>query len=193
MLKPSVDGSAVFPDGYDEIREEAISILLEDARWVFSGLLYGFSFRYIPGNADEGFGELFELEPIHQIPKGDPSLEIYQVEDDYQTLKVLFYYWPDEDQFRRMDISRGGGYQSSAAEGGVPMMMEGARIASMEEAVKQALRADLRSVIYNRPLEVDGKVYLSSPPDLSIRSGEYRSRLRILYRRDDLVTFPLNY
>lgn len=193
MMKPSAEGTAIFPDGYEEIREEAIEILLEDARWIFSGMLYGFEFRYIPGNADQGFDELFDLNPVSQIKRGDPAFEVYQVNDDYENMRILFYYWPDEFQFRRMGISRGGGYQSSAAEGGYPMMLEGARISSMKEAVKQALRSDLRSLIYNRPLEVGGVVYLSSPPRINIRAGEYKSILRILYKREELKTFPLNY
>ncbi|MBF9015361.1 MULTISPECIES: hypothetical protein [unclassified Oceanispirochaeta] len=193
MMKPSEDNKAIFPDGYDEIREEAIEILLEDARWIFSGMLYGFDFRYIPGNADQGFDELFKLEPIHQIERGDPALEVYQVDDDYENMRILFYFWPDEHQYRRMGISRGGGFQAAAAAGGIPMMLEGARILSMEEAVKQALRSDLRSLIYNRPLEVGGVVYLFSSPRISIWAGEYRSSLGILYKRDELKTFPLNY
>lgn len=193
MMKPSDDNMATFPDGYEEIRKEAIEVLLEDARWIFSGMLYGFNFRYIPGNSVEGFDELFELDPVHQIERGDPALEVYQVDDDYQNMRILFYFWPDEFQNRRMSISRGGGYQTAASEGGIPMMLEDARLSSMEEAVKQALRADLRSLIYNRPLEVGGIVYLSSSPRIRIWAGEYKSSLRILYKREELKTFPLNY
>ncbi len=192
MFKPE-DGKTLFPTDYEEVRELAIDTLLEEARWIFSGMVYGFRFRYIPGNADEGFDEFFELSPLHQIPRGDRGLEVYQVEDDYQNLSVLFYYWPDENQRRRIDVSRGGGFSSSAAAGSVPMMKEGARIASMEAAVKLALRADLSSIIFNRPLEVEGIVYLSSSPSIHIRAGEYRSSLRILYRKEDLKTFPYNY
>ncbi len=192
MYKP-LDGTALFPADYDEAREQAVNTLLEEARWIFSGMVYGFRFRYIPGNADEGFDELFELTPLHQIPRGDSGLEVYQVEDDYQNLQVLFYYWPDENQERRIAVSRGGGFSSSAAAGSVPMMLEGARIGSMEAAVKMALRGDLSSLIYNRPLEVEGIVYLSSSPIIRIQAGEYRSSLRILYRKEDLKTFPYNY
>jgi hypothetical protein len=193
MMKPYSDGVLVIPQEYDEIREEAIKVLLEDARWIFSGMIYGFSFRYVPGNSEETLAEVFELSPIKQIPNGDPAMKVQQVLDDTQYLSVLFYYWPDEYQNRRLRVSRGGGFHSSAAAGGVPMMLEDARTLSLIEAVKQAIRADLRDLIYNRPLEVSGSVYLSGPPRINIRSGEYRSSVKILYRREDMKTFPINY
>lgn len=193
MMKPSDDDSALFPDSYEEIREEAVKILLEDARWIFSGMIYGFSFRYVPGNREETLAEVFELIPVRQIRQGDSAMKVRQVLDDNQVLTVLFNYWPDEYQQRRLKISRGGGFYSSAAEGGTPMMQNEARTSSLKEGVKQALREDLRSIIYNRPLEVTGMLYLSAPPQISIRAGEYRSRVKILYRREDLKTFPLNY
>ena len=78
--------------------------------------------------------------------------------------------------------------------GGVPMMQAGSRIASFEAGVKQALREDLRSIEYNRPLEVRGLVYLaSSLPCSPYRAGEYTSRVKVLYRREDLKSYPLNY
>jgi hypothetical protein len=193
MMKPYAEDKLVIPQGYDEIREEAIQLLLEDARWIFSGMIYGFTFRYVPGNSEETFDEVFELTPVSQIHKGDPAMKVQQVLDDTQFLMVLFHYWPDDYQNRRIRISQGGGFQSSAAVGGVPMMLEDARTLSLKEAVKQALRSDLRAVIFNRPLEVTGSVYLSGPPVISIRAGEYTSRVKILYRREDLKTFPANY
>jgi len=193
MMKPDSDQRALFPDSYDEIRDEAVQLLLEEARWIFSGMIYGFSFRYVPGNLDEGLEEVFELTPVSSLSKGDPAMDVYQVEDDYQYLNVIFHYWPDPLQFRRIRVSRGGGYLSASAEGSVPMMQENARLDSMKAAVKQSLREDLRTIVYNRPLEVSGFLYLSASPVISIKAGEYRSRVRILYRREDLKTFPFNY
>lgn len=193
MMKPDPDDKVLFPDGYDEIREKAVQLLLDEARWIFSGMVYGFSFRYVPGNQDEGFEEVFDLSPVSSIPRGDPDMKVYQVQDDYEYLNVLFHYWPDTPQAKRLKVSRGGGFLSASAEGSVPMMLENARLDSMKEAVKQSLRSDLRSILYNRPLEVSGFLYLSAAPVISLRAGEYRSQVKILYRREDLKTFPLNY
>ena len=193
MFVLSEDGIGPPLGSHREIREEAIHQLLKEARWIFSGMVYGFRFRYVPGNLDEGFSELFELEPQDRIPLGDPDLKVYQVEDDLQRIRVLFNYWPDDFQNRLLRISSGGDFRGAAGMGGVPMMEPGSRIASFEAGVKQALREDLRSIEYNRPLEVKGLVYLASAPILSIRSGEYTSRVKILYRREDLKSYPLNY
>jgi hypothetical protein len=193
MFVLSEDGIGPPLGSHLEIREEAIRRLLEEARWIFSGMVYGFRFRYVPGNLDEGFSELFELEPQDRIPPGDPRLEVYQVEDELQNIQVIFNYWPDEFQSRLLRVSRGGDFRGSAGMGGVPMMQAGSRIASFEAGVKQALREDLRSIEYNRPLEVRGLVYLASSPLLSIRAGEYTSRVKVLYRREDLKSYPLNY
>jgi len=193
MLKPDSDNKALFPDGYEKIRDKAVRLLLEEARWVFSGMVYGYSFRYVPGNRDEGLEEVFDLNPVYSIPKGDPALKVYQVQDDYESLNVLFQYWPDSLQMKRLRVSTGGGFLSASAEGSVPMMLKNARLDSIKEAVKQSLRSNLRSLFYNRPLEVSGFLYLSASPVITLKAGEYRSRVKILYRREDLKTFPLNY
>lgn len=193
MMKPSDAGTALFPDSYDEIREEAIVQLLDEARWIFSGLIYGFNFTYIPGNKRESLGEVFELIPLKEIPAGDSGLEVAQVIDNLETLSVRFLYWPDEYQERRLKVKNGGGFLSTVGEGGAPMMEEGSRMSSLKDAVKQALRADLRTILYDRPHEVSGFVYLASDPQISIRAGEYKSRLKVLYKREGLKTFPLNY
>ncbi len=193
MFVLSEDGIGPPVGSHLEIREEAIRMLLEEARWIFSGMVYGFRFRYTPGNLDEGFSEIFELEPRDRIPQGDPDLQVFQVEDDLKRIRVIFNYWPDEFQNRLLGVSRGGNFRGAAGMGGVPMMEPGSRIASFEAGVKQALREDLRSIEFNRPLEVRGLVYLASAPILSIRSGEYTSRIKLLYRREDLKSYPLNY
>lgn len=193
MFTLSEDGMGPPLGSHLEIREEAVRRLLEEARWIFSGMVYGFRFRYIPGNLDEGFSELFELEPQNRIAQGDTSLEVYQVEDDLKRIRVIFNYWPDAFQNRLLRISSGGDFRGASGMGGVAMMQPGSRIASFEAGVKQALREDLRSIEYNRPLEVRGLVYLASAPLLSIRAGEYASRVKVLYRREDLKSYPLNY
>jgi len=193
MMKPDPDAKVLFPEGYDAIRDKAVLLLLEEARWIFSGMVYGFNFRYVPGNLDEGLEEVFELSPVFTIPRGDPKMKVYQVQDDFEYLNVIFHYWPDPVQAGRLKVSRGGGFLAASAEGSIPMMLENARLDSLKEAVKQSLRNDLRSIIYNRPLEVSGFLSLSAPPVITLRAGEYRSVVKVLYRREDLKTFPINY
>ncbi len=178
---------------YDELQTKGIETLLAEAQWIFSGIIYGFRFRYIPGNKEEGHGEAFELEPVSEIPYGDPALEVFQVIDEDQTLLVVFYYHISEAQERRLKISRGGGFHSAGGTGEVSVMEENPRMTSLKEAVKWGLREDLRSYIYNRPLELRGFVYLSAPPRIGIFAGQYRSQVNLLYKPDSVKAFPYSY
>jgi hypothetical protein len=60
----------------------------------------------------------------------------------------------------------------------------------MEEAVKQALREDLRKHYYNRPREVRGFMTFSHAPRILPGSGEYMAAVRILYRVENLEFYP---
>ncbi len=185
----------VLPSGdlgkaYEKIREKGVKMLLEEAQWIFSGMIYGFNFRYVPGNLNSGPGPEFSLELRHSIRRGDDGLVPYQVEDNLDRLRVLFYYWPDEYEQNRLSLSREGLYRAAAGEGAVPFMEEGARLSCLKEGIKKALRNDLRQQYYNRPLEVGGILFFSGPPWIGIRAGEYRGLVRILYKTKILTNFP---
>lgn len=56
--------------------EEISKTVLEDARWILSGMIYGFNIRYVPPDTGRKVNESFNAELISEIPFGDPSLKV---------------------------------------------------------------------------------------------------------------------
>lgn len=191
MMKHSSDNLGSSPHDYEIIQEEAVKQLLIEARWILSGMIYGFSFHYVPGSKVLQVEDLFELEPLFLIPEGDERLKVEQVLGDYTTLTVLFVYWLDEYQKKRVYQYGGNRYSPAGGRGSVEIVVPGARLLSMKEAVKQALREDLRIQYYSRPRETSGFLTFSHSPLIRIGSGSYSSFVRILYLLEELEFYPV--
>ena len=191
LMKPG-DGLGSSPDDLQKVQDQAVEALLKEARWIFSGMIYGFTFYYVPGANHLEVEDQFRLEPRSSIPQGDPALHVESVTGDFKDIRIHFTYWPDEYQKRRLFRYRSAGYRAAGGRGEVEIYNEGGRIGAMTLAVKQALREDLRKFYYNRPREVRGVLTLSHSPRLVIGSGCYSSSVRILYLLEDIRNYPTN-
>ncbi|MEW5816327.1 MAG: hypothetical protein AB1798_13130, partial [Spirochaetota bacterium] len=63
-------------DTYPLTREAALKQILEEAQFVFSGMMYGFKFQYTPSDKTRRVDEIYFVEPVSQIPWGDKGLKI---------------------------------------------------------------------------------------------------------------------
>ncbi len=190
LMKLSENGTASSPEDYDAVRNEAIRVLLAEAQWIFSGMIYGFEFRYVPGASNLDVEDEFYLTPKGQIPSGDPSLRAEKVWDDYRTLTVQFVYWLTPGQQQRIQQFHMSSYSAAGGSASVSVTSRSGGRDSLQQGTKQALREDLRQRFYNRPREISGILCFSHPPKLTIGSGSYNSYVRILYRIDDLKEYP---
>lgn len=191
MMKHSDNGTGSSPADFEEVQEKAVKQLLVEARWILSGMIYGFNFHYVPGSRALQVEDSFELEPLSLIPEGDDQLKVEQVLGDYSTLTVQFVYWMDDYQKKRVYQYGGNRYAAAGGRGSAELFEPGARILSMKEAVKQALREDLRALYYSRPREINGVLTFSHSPLIRIGSGKYTSSVRILYLLEDLKSYPV--
>ena len=190
LMKFSDNGTASHPDEYPEIRDKAVRVLLEEARWIFSGMIYGFQYRYVPGSGELQVEDEFSLIPAAQIEKGDPSLRVENISDDYRTLTVQFSYWLSPSQSRRVEQFHMSRFRAAGGKGSEPVTTPEAGRVAMELGVKEAIREDLRQQFYNRPREVSGLLCFSHSPRLILGSGSYNSFVRILYRVDQMKDYP---
>ena len=191
LMKFSENGSASGPDEYQDVLDQAVNTLLEEARWIFSGMIYGFRYSYVPGSEELQVEDDFSLVPVGQIEKGDPSLHVENVSDDYKTLTVQFSYWLSPQQSRRVQQFHMSHFFSAGGKASERIHAPNAGRTSIELGAKQALREDLRTRYYNRPREVSGLLCFSHSPKLMIRSGNYNSFVRILYNVDDMKAYPI--
>jgi len=166
-------------------REEARKRLLEEARGVFSAMIYGFRFSYTPGDSTRGVAEEFDLVPVAEIPWGDPQLHIVDAWTEGTRLfaKVEYDLQPFQEDRRRgwgstaVPTATGVG-ESSMFPGPPPA----SKARSLEAAFREAIRNHLRPIRFNKPREVTGELLLWSPPAVILEAGSYQTRIDVKLR-----------
>lgn len=159
--------------------KEAITRLLEDARWAFSGMIYGFNFRWSPASRVRGIEEIFEIHPMALIPRGDPRMQVVMVSQEGDFVYVTLEYHLDEFQTDRVSGWQGLNYPTSSGAGIASIHDLHPRYHAMSLAIKESLRAWLRAREYNQPQEVSGRVGLLSFPSLSVFKFGMRASVNI--------------
>ena len=184
-LDPFVGGEDA-PSSETEVHRR----MLEDARLVLSGMIYGYRFRYTPSDDARGVPDVFELVLIHEIAWGDPALEVLYVERrDNRAWSKVVYGLADHQQSRR-DAWASNTIPAATGRGEAPLHRgRAARGQSLEEAVKQAIRAYARGRIMNKPREIAGEVLLWSAPRTVIGAGSYVTTVQIEVRVEDVVPY----
>lgn len=166
------------PEPRDEDR--AIRRILEEARQVFSGMVYGYRFRYVPDRRGHGVTPVFELDPIAEIAWGDERMRVAQGrEAEGRVYAVVRYRLRDFQQARyeawqsrRLSPSTGTG-QVRTAEGA------DAKLDALREALREAIRNRARTEYAAQPRELRGRLALTEVPRTTVRGGNYRTRASI--------------
>jgi hypothetical protein len=187
-LDPFVREADIYPLSKDEVSRR----VLEEARFVFSGMIYGFTFSYTPLDRARGIEEEFSLVPQAEIPSGDPSLAVIDTRTTDERFFADLRYSVRLFQERWMR-----GWESSVlpvVSGiGTGRVSEGhtAKLVSYREAVKEAARGYLRQRLQNKPKEVRGEVILVSSTYCVVDAGAYTSRAQIKIRISEIVPYRI--
>lgn len=173
-------------------RDEVVKGLLEEARFVFSGMIYGFDFTYVPYDASRKVAEQFDLHPIAEIPWGDPNLQVLDTRVDGGLLHVRITYSPADFQTRRY-VAWSSNVLQPATGRGTASYYDGpkARSTAMEDAIKNAIREYARQRIYNKPKEIRGSLSLVEAPYIIIEQGKYVATAKINLRISDVVPYTV--
>ncbi len=158
---------------------------LDEAAWVFSGMIWGFDFSYTPYDKTRALAERFELSPITSLSPGElrlsgkaerrPPLGM-GAEDEYR------YFVECRPGAALDELMSGYGaepWKGSQGLGKADMNVgvKGRR-AAYEDALRQAVRSCLQGLEPNKPRLVKGRVALERPPSLAIRDGFYAAQVR---------------
>lgn len=157
-----------------EREENALNVLLEDARWAFSGMIYGYSVTWTPSSVARSVDEELLIEPLALIPRGDPRMKTVSVVRENDFIYILLEYTPDATQESRLEGWNGEAFPSATGSGTAPINF-GSRRDAMEAALKETLRAWLRAREYNRPREIKGRVAFTEFPITGLSSGSIRA------------------
>ncbi len=184
---------ARIPDG-----EAALAVLAE-ARWVFSGMVWGFDYVYTPSDKARAIEELFEIRPRSTEAGVAMDLRPVSARLENTTLVALVAYRPNWIEQRQMAswknssaAIQGSGTAlafRNGAEGEQADAQVIARRDAVTDAAQEALRAYLRGVTHNKPREVRGSFALAAAPRLFIRAGSWKATVKIYARVEEIIAY----
>jgi hypothetical protein len=178
-------------------RVTAGSWALEESAAAFSGMIYGWSFEYEPGERARELRERVIVTPLGRVDAADPRLKITEA----AVRGGLYELWADyelsgEQQHRvrawnavETRETAGRGYAPLAGGEGTAERTD-IKKAALEDAVKKALRAQLRLEERNRPRLVRGYIALARFPVYRIFHGNWAAEARFRVRITEIVPFP---
>jgi len=152
--------------------------LIDDARWIFSGMIYGYIVTWVPPFSSRGVKEKFTIELVAQIPTGDEKLKTLSADEIDGITYVLMEYSSDSAQQKRLEAWRSTQFPFTAGEGNSPTM-GGSRREALEMAIKEAVKNYLMRRNFNRPKSVQARVALIDFPQIGLSNGIYRALVRI--------------
>jgi hypothetical protein len=189
-LEPMVQESEDYPLSTEEAQRRA----LEEARGILSGMIYGYRFRYIPGDGIRKIDEEFTVVPIAEILWGDPNMRVADayIKDSFLFVKVT--YQLEEFQFARRRAWSSNSVEVSSGVGSYSVFTapspEGKQQA-LREALKNAVREALRPVHFNKPREVTGEILIWNDPRTIIQSGAYTTQMDVKLRVKEIRSYSL--
>ena len=167
-------------DEYPISTETAVSRLLEETRYVVSGMIYGFRYRYQPADPRRGVQEVFELEPVSSIPWGDENLAMRNTRREESRIFVSFLYELNDYQRQLQQSWASAAIDDSSGRGEASIMQGNAgRLEAIQASIQHAVRRHLQFLTRNRPRSSQGDLILERVPRLSIESGQWVARADI--------------
>jgi hypothetical protein len=180
----------VGPGPYPIPVDTAEKTLLEGARVLMSGMVYGWTFTYTPGDKTRQVAERFVLEPIAEIPWGNPRLRVVETEVDATRLWGRVSYALDDEERRRRAAWDSNVADLSSGMGSAPVQHgAAARTESLESAIRDAIRRSLDTRYLNKPREISGELVLWADPGVIVRSGTYTTTATIKLMVRELIPY----
>ena len=164
----------------EEAVNKKIKDLLDEAVFVYSGMIYGFSFTYTPSDLKRGVKEEFTIVPAATIPFGDPALSVKSTRKEKAKTFVKIEYRCEDRHKCWLDLWSSsafplvGGSGTSFANTGAA-----SRIEAMEQAVKESVREYMRGRIHNKPKSITGNFVFKEAPVIMFAAGLYTASVKI--------------
>jgi len=161
-------------------RQQIVTMLLSEARFAFSGMIYGFNFNYTPSDPVRQVKEVFDLTPIAEVPWGDPRLSVLSTRSTADLFFAQITYRPADFQVFRLQGWQSNSNDHASGSGSASYLLgTPGRAAAVNAAIKNAIREYVRAREYNRPREIRGSLALLDPPRIGVQRGDYFAEVRI--------------
>ena len=166
--------------------------LLEEGRRLISGMIYGWSFTYYPGDLSRSVKESFLLTPLAEIPWGSPRLKIIETEQSDTRLWARIGYTLDDTESLRRESWDSNTVPLATGEGAADLLaVADVRNASREAAIKDAIRRSLDVRYANKPREITGEVVLWDDPLTVVSAGSFRTTAKVKVLVRELVPYGI--
>ncbi len=172
--------------------EKARMRLLEEARVLVSGMIYGWTFVYTPSDRERRVEEVFQLTPVAEVPWGSPRLTARESElaDTKLYARISYAMTPDE-QARRESWSSSAEAQSTGRGTGELFLGPAGKSAALAAAIREAVRSHLNTRVLNKPREIRGEVVLWDDPQTLVRPGLYITTARVRLRVTEIIPYRI--
>ncbi len=182
------------PDFNTFTQDELFQRILEEARFVLSGMVYGFTFTYTPYDKARKMEEEFLLEPYQWIQRGDPNLSVVSVRLEGSRVYVRVRYALRDFQEAWYQGLRSNVLPATSGMGEAPFYkgQEG-RMKAIQEGVKNAIREYARTILYNKPHTLKGLLVLDTAPRMMMDSGLYKAVVnRAILRLEEVRRYQVH-
>ncbi|HNY16718.1 MAG TPA: hypothetical protein PKL75_04645 [Treponemataceae bacterium] len=189
----SVPAGAAATEGTPAIAESSgppAKDLRELARFVLGGMVYGWRFSYTPSDRTRRVDESFTLEPIAEIPDGDPRFSLSGFDPAYPRVSTWAEFLLDDATARRNLYWKSVQFRSADGRGYGDRERESAGIRdAYSDAVRTAVRAYARKLEKNKPKEIRGEVLLKDNPRLFTEAGRFVADITVLVNLIEIVPY----
>jgi hypothetical protein len=148
--------------------------VLDEARALLSGMVYGWTFSWTPGDLARKVDDRFDLVPVAEIPWGSDRLAVRQT----QVEEARFF----------AQVS----FLMATGTGEAPILDgRGGKLTALANAIKDAVRNHLRTRFLNKPREIRGEIVLWEDPRSWVASGSYHAVAKVRLRVLDVVPYRI--
>jgi hypothetical protein len=187
-LEPLVRIEAEYPIPVETARLR----LLEEARVLVSGMVYGWTFVYTPSDRERRVEEVFALTPVAQVSWGSPRLSARESElVDTRLYARISYTMTPEEQARRESWASSAEALSTGRGTGDLFLGPAGKTAALAAAIREAVRNHLNSRVLNKPREIRGEVVLWDDPQTIVRPGSYITTAHVKLRVSEIVPYRI--
>jgi hypothetical protein len=196
VLEPGYVPALTDQAAADAVRAEGL--------WLFSGLIHGFDYVYTPSDRARGIVDLFEIQARAVVAGSTQALKVGAARLDGRVLVVDVEYLVPAPERAILASWASSSYRSAQGRGvapawdrGLPSGVEGsnlpfqvlARREAIIDASREALRAYLRGLEFNKPREVRGSFVFASQPRLVLSGGSWHATVRLRVSVEEIIPY----
>ncbi len=162
--------------------------LNQEAQWVFSGMIFGFLFEYVPSDTARTIEEVWSLVPRKLIAQ--ETFDWKAGSNRFDPVALVKTAYPlSTSEFGYRTRLLGTRFTKSTGRGEYPAGEENSRQMAVEAAIKEAIRSLLRTTYYSKPSRITGEILLKNAPSLWIEGSQYWAQVDLLLQVDELSQY----